>query len=54
MAQAIVLPTRRDPARSMDSEAAQQHPAASSSLASMVVMIMFSLILIVWIFAGPV
>ena len=54
MAQTIVLPTEKDPARLAPNGAAQQRPAESSSLAGMLAMIVFSLVLVVWIFAGAV
>ena len=54
MVQTIVPPTRKAPARLAGKEAARQQPAEASSRAGMIVMIMFSLVLIVWIFAGTV
>ena len=54
MVQTVTLPTRKEPVRLAVREAAPQQPAESSSSAGMIVMIMFSLVLIVAVFAGAV
>ena len=54
MAQTVVLPTQKDPARLAQSGAGPQRPAESSSPAGMLLMLAFSLVLVVLIFAGEI